>query len=295
MSAQNEAPVRLPGLRVLTVLRAERITPLMRRITLGGPELEGFGTGPNIKILVPPPGDPDPQWPVLGPDGRKVWPPAGRRPVMRTYTARRYDPDAGELDVDFVLHGDHGPASRWAAAARPGDVLGVAGPGGREIGRADRYLVAGDHTALPAIAKIVEGLPDDARGHVLVEVPGPDEAQDLKPPPGVELTWLFRRGAEAGTTTLLCDAVLDVPWPDGGESVFAWIAGESSAVRAIRTYVRDDRGLHRRGFLAIGYWKHGMTETAYHDEHDNDRDKDYYAAGKEELAERERASAAGTA
>lgn len=291
MSAQNEAPARLPGLRVLTVLRTAPVTPRMRRITLGGPELAGFGTGPNIKVLVPPPGDPDPQWPAAGPDGRTTWPPEHRRPAMRTYTVRRHDPAAGELDVDFVLHGDRGPASRWAGAARPGDVLGVVGPGGRTVLDADRYLVAGDHTALPAIGTIVAELPRHARGHVLVEVPDPGEIQDLAPPPGVELIWLFQDGAGPGTTTLLQDAVRALPRPDGGERAFVWAAGESASVRAIRSYARDDLGLNRRDLLAIGYWKHGMTETAYHDRHDNDRDQDYYRAGKEELAERERAAA----
>ncbi len=288
MSAQNQAPVRMPGLRVLTVLRTAQVTPRMRRITLGGDEIAGFGTGPNIKVLIPPPGDPDPQWPTVGPDGRKVWPPEDRRPAIRTYTARRYDEAAGELDVDFVLHGDHGVASRWAAQARPGDVLGIAGPGGRVHADADWYAVAGDHTALPAIGKIVEELPEHARGHVLVEIPDAGEIQDLKPPPGVELRWIMRDGAEAGTTTLLADAVRELPWPTDlpGDRIFAWVAGESSAVRAIRTHVRDERGLNRRRYLAIGYWKHGMNETSYHDEHDNDRDEDYYKAGQEEQAER---------
>ncbi|WP_019630455.1 siderophore-interacting protein [Actinomadura atramentaria] len=278
----DERP-RVPGLRVLSVLRAEQVTPGMRRIILGGPELAGFGDGPNVKLLFPPRGDEDPRWPVQGPDGRPVWPPAERRPTMRTYTVRRYDAAAGELHVDFVLHGDAGVASRWARDARPGDPLGVLGPGGRVLGRADRYVVAGDHSALPAIGAIVEGLPADARGHVLVEVPGPEEVQDLAPPPGVELTWLFRDGAAAGGP-VLADAVRALPWPDG--DVFVWIAGESSSVRAIRSYVRDERGLERRRYLAIGYWKRGLTETTYHDEHDNDRDEDYYAAGREEAAAR---------
>ncbi|MFC0041677.1 siderophore-interacting protein [Actinomadura rayongensis] len=272
---------RVPGLRVLTVLRAAALTPRMRRITLGGPEVAGFGTGPNVKLLFPPSGDPDPQWPTAGADGRPVWPPADRRPVMRTYTVRRHDPAAGEVDVDFVLHGDAGVASRWAAAARPGDVVGALGPGGRVLGPADHYVIAGDQTALPAIGAMIENLPAGARGQAVVEVPGPAEVQHLMPPPGVELTWLFGDGAGPGA---LAAAVRALPWPDG--DVFAWVAGESASVRAIRSYVRDERGLPRGRVLAIGYWKRGLTETAYHDAHDNDRDADYYAAGREEAAAR---------
>jgi len=87
--------------------------------------------------------------------------------------------------------------------------------------------------------------------------------------------WLHRNGAPAGRTRLLQDAILAMPWPDG-ERVFAWTGCESESVRSLRSYLRGGRGLGARQHLAIGYWRHGMDETSYHDAHNNDRDADYY-------------------
>jgi NADPH-dependent ferric siderophore reductase len=291
-AAPAERPGRYRGMRILRVLRTATITPRMRRITLGGEEFAGIAQGPNIKLLIPPPGLAEPEWPMPGPNGRAIWPAADKRPAVRTYSVRRFDAAAGELDVDFVLHGDEGPASWWAARAQPGNVLGIGGPGGRTVGDADWYLLAGDHTALPAIGAILEKLPAAARGHAMIEVPDAREEQHIRFDADIRVEWLHRNGAEAGRTTLLQDAVRRMPWPDGVR-MFVWAGCESSNVRAIRTYVRDERGLNRRQFLAIGYWQYGMDETGFHDAHNNDRDEDYFRALREEQEEANRIRAAG--
>jgi NADPH-dependent ferric siderophore reductase len=281
MSMTTQAPLqRYRNIRVLEVLRVEALTPHMRRIVLGGEEIAGFGTGPNIKLIIPRPGS-DPQWPMSGPDGKAIWPAEPHRPATRTYSVRRFDPTRGELTVDFVLHGDDGPASYWAARARPGDPIGVGGPGGRSIMAADFYLFAGDHTALPAISHLLEALPADAKGEAFIEIPGPEEEQALRGPAGVRVTWLHRNGQGPGRTTLLEDAVRALPWPEA--RVCAWIGCESAAVRRIRAYVRDTRGLDRRSVMAIGYWRLGMSETDYNTAFRNDRDADYFAAMEEEM------------
>lgn len=282
--ASATVTLRYRGIRVLEVIRARNVTPRMRRITLGGPEIEGFGSGPNLKVLIPPRGLQVPEWPLTGPDGRAIWPSDERRPTVRTYSMRRFDPNAGELDVDFVLHGDHGVASRWAAQAKAGDVVGIGGPGGRTVAPADFYLLAGDHTALPAISAILEKLPPDARGHALIEIPDALEEQSLTGPAGVGLTWLHQDTPEPDRLTLLEEAVRALAWPEN-KKIFAWIGCESRSMRAIRSYVRDERGLNRRSFLAIGYWRRGMSETAYHDAYNNDRDEDYYKTFADEMRE----------
>lgn len=273
---------RYRGIRVLEVIRARNITPRMRRVTLGGPEIEGFGTGPNVKLLIPPAHLQTPEWPLSGSDGRAIWPAADRRPTVRTYSLRRFDPAAGEIDIDFVLHGEHGVASRWAATARPGDVVGIGGPGGRTVSSAGFYLLAGDHTALPAISAILEKLPADARGHAFIQVPDAAEEQSLTRPAGVSLTWLHDAASMQPHTTPLEDAVRAMPW-SSDQTMFAWIGCESSTVRALKSFVRDERGLDRRNFLAVGYWRRGMTESAYHEAYNNDRDDDYYKALREDM------------
>ncbi|MCX2734021.1 siderophore-interacting protein [Saccharopolyspora sp. NFXS83] len=265
---------RRPPTRTLEVLRTAELSPSMRRITLGGDELVGFReqhSGPNVKVFVPQPGQHRPVLPVLNDEGRYVWPEPHERPTMRTYTVRRYDEQRGELDIDFVMHGDHGVAASWAREAEPGDYLGVLGPGGRTCREADWYLLVGDETAMPAIASIIEGLPLTARGQVFLEVAGSSDQQHIECPPNVRMTWLHRDGVPAGHSTLLSDAVRDLDIPDSHD-VSAWVSGESGIVRGIRRHLRQDRGFDARSVLAIGYWKAGMAETDYHDRYNHDRD-----------------------
>ncbi|MFI0464035.1 siderophore-interacting protein [Saccharopolyspora sp. 5N102] len=264
-----------PPARDLQVLRTAELSPSMRRITLGGAELSGFldeHTGPNIKVFVPQQGQQSPVLPVIDEDtGRYRWPEQHERPTMRTYTVRRYDEASGELDVDFVLHGEHGVASNWARRARPGDRIGVMGPGGKTCRPADWYLLAGDETALPAISAIVENLPPTARGQVFVEVGDSADQQHVETPLDMRWTWLPREGAVAGRSRRLIDAVQELEMPSDVD-VSAWVAGESGIVRGIRQHLRADRGMDAHSVLAIGYWKYGMAETEYHDKHNHDRD-----------------------
>ncbi len=266
---------RYNGIRVLRVLRSEMLTPKMKRVIVGGDEIEGFGKGPNIKLLFPPKHLAEPEWPVTGQDGRAVWPDEGRRPAVRTYSVSHYDQSAGELAIDFVLHGKDGPAANWARDAKRDDLVGVGGPGGRGLRESEWYLFAGDQSALPAIANMLAALPPDAKGTAFIEIPGPEEERTLLSPAAVEIIWLHRGALEAGRNSLLVDAVRSVTWP-AGETAFAWIAGESSSVRALRAYVRDDLKMDRRQFLAIGYWRLGLSETAYKQAFNNDRDEDYF-------------------
>ncbi|WP_433871717.1 siderophore-interacting protein [Saccharopolyspora sp. CA-218241] len=264
-----------PPARDLQVLRTAELSPSMRRITLGGDELSGFldeHTGPNIKVFVPQQGQQRPVLPTLDVEtGRYRWPEADQRPTMRTYTVRRYDEANGELDVDFVMHGEHGVASNWARRAQPGDHLGVMGPGGKSCRTAEWYLLLGDETALPAISAIVEQLPPTACGQVFVELGDSADQQHVECPPDLRWTWLHRGGAPAGRSEQLFDAVRSVDLPDGAD-VSAWVAGESGVVRGIRKHLRTDRGLDASSVLAIGYWKQGLAETEYHDKYNHDRD-----------------------
>ena len=166
--------------RKLEVLRVVDLTPRMRRITLGGPELAGFislGTDDHVKLLFPQNAEQAAalETMVLG-AGKDN----GPLPEMRDYTPRRYDLDKLELDIDFVLHGD-GPASTWAEQAKPGQFLHIGGPRGSMIvpDIFDSYLLIGDETALPAIARRLESLAANRRALVIVEVENGKEQQVL--------------------------------------------------------------------------------------------------------------------
>ena len=135
--------------------------------------------------------------------------PDEKRHPIRTYTARGVRQERREVDVDIVLHGDLGPASRWALGAAPGDDLVILGPNADATGphggvdfvppaHTDRLLIAGDETALPAIAGILERLPADARGEALIEMPLSGDRLALAAPAGVTVRWYGRDGRAHG-------------------------------------------------------------------------------------------------
>jgi NADPH-dependent ferric siderophore reductase len=248
--------------RLLRVRRIEQLSPKMRRVVLAGPALAGFpadSEGAHIKLLLPRPGQVEPVLPTLGPDG-PVWPPNDVRPIARTYTVATHDPRKGELGVDFVLHGDNGPASSWALRAREGDAIGVAGPGGprRFVPGAGCYLLFGDPSAMAALASVLAQLPQHAIGHAFIDIPDHAEIQPLRHPRGVQLHWLT-----PGSGKLL-DAARRLTWPT--VSVSVTLAGESSQVVAVRQHLLRERGLAPEALYAVPYWKDQHTEEAYHAE-----------------------------
>ncbi len=237
--------------RLLQVRRSERITPRMIRVTLAGAELAGFGgDGPDrrIKMFFPVPGQDRPAVPRAM-SGGPVWPAGEARPAIRTYTVRRFDPDAAELDVDFVLHEGHGPAAAWARDARPGSWVGVSEPGGRYVPdpAADFHVVIGDETALPAVATVLDALPAGVPALAFLEVADADEEQELP----ATVTWVHRGAGAPGVP--LAAAVRAAAFPAGRGQ--AWLSGESACVKDLRRHLLDDRGLDRRAVYATGYWR----------------------------------------
>jgi len=248
--ARPKSPIR----RVV-VEHVERVTPLLRRITLTGPELEGFGPprpASHIKLhLVPP---------------NSSWSPSDEtapRAPRRTYTPRFFDPVRRRLDVDFVLHG-HGLASDWAAQAAPGHSLFFSGPGGGyepPQGATSLILVA-DDTALPAAGMIIESLPAGIMPLVLAEVAGAGEQRPLSPTAPCETRWLLRDVSGKLAGDLLEASVRDLPAATA-EQAHWWIACEAAAMRRIRQHLLRDKGISPSRLHTRGYWKLG--ETAYPD------------------------------
>ncbi len=255
----------LPYFREMEVAAVRDVTPGMRRITLRGENLARFAEGGfHVRLLFCPQGAEKPCWPVTGEDGRPQWPEGPARPVARIYTIRRIDAEKGELDIDIVLHGGkgeaHGPGASFAVHAKPGDRVGMTGPGGGTLSAADRYLLAGDETALPAICRILRALPASAQATVLLEVADEGEEQPLRSEAQVDLRWLHRNGAAPGTTTLLPDAVREYcPRKSPDDRIFAWVGCEAASFRAIRQFLRADQKLSREEHLAVAYWRRGFA------------------------------------
>jgi NADPH-dependent ferric siderophore reductase len=247
----------VPGFCAVTVSRVTELTPHLVRVTLVGDDLANLATeGPaaQVKLLFPAPGEDSPTLPVAGPAGL-AWPAGRPLPVLRTYTPRRFDPVARELDIDFVLHDRGGTASSWARRARPGDRMVVAAGRGRyqPDPAADWHLVAGDETALPAIATIVAALPAGTGAMVFVEVAGPDERLALESPADLHMTWLYRDGAAPGEALELALRRADLPAGDGR----VFVAAEAGAVRRIRRHLLAERALGKEQLYTRGYWTAG--------------------------------------
>lgn len=294
---------------VAVVTAARRLSPHFARITFTCPDFEVFGTDrrdQRVKIVLP------------GADGRLCdigqydpeaidngewytrWRdlPDEERMPFRTYTVRRIDPDALELDIDFVLHHDAGPAGSWAESATAGDSILVVGPDARSEdsaqgidfhpGTAQRLLLAGDETAAPAICAILEGLGPGFVVDAFVEVPTIDDALPLGPG-ALPVTWLARderphgealieavEAWAAGSGAVLeraaaprpqeledIDLDVDLLWDspaDGEGEFYAWIAGESQTVKTLRRLLVQGHGVDRKRVAFMGYWRDGQVE-----------------------------------
>lgn len=246
-----------PGPRLLTVKKAWHLTPNMIRVVFAGPELEGFPEGReggNCKLMLPENGETKDSFA----DRLKNGPP----PVRRTYTVRAFDAATRELTIDFVAHGDEGPASRWASHAGAGDFLGFAGPSPSKVTQfdADWYLVAADPSAIPVAAAALEAMPRDAKGVALFEVTAAEDRQDIDIPEGIEVHWLIQPDPHVPSTAQE-DFIRAMVWPEG--RVQTCIAGESGVIKSLRGFLANEKHVPREDTYISGYWKIGLVE----DEH----------------------------
>lgn len=287
------------------VREVRRLSPHFVRVTFTGDDLDRFadnGFDQRIKLIPALPGSGIDHLPT-GPDWYAEWRalPAGRRNPIRTYTVRAVRPHLREVDIDMVLHGIDGPASRFANEAAPGSIAALLGPnadfagahGGSDFhppAHTDCLLLGGDETAVPAIASILAGLPADARGEALLEVPVTGDRQSLTAPAGVRVTWLPRNGAahgeklipavRAATRRMLgkeqvspgpvileeVDVDEDLLWevPEQVTDVsrfYAWLAGEAAVIKTLRRHLVGECGVDRSLVAFMGYWRLGRAEA----------------------------------
>ena len=290
--------------RLFTVdVRAvRRLSPSFIRVTFTGPDLDRFcdnGYDQRVKLVFPLPSSGFAELPT-GEGWYQRWrslPEATRNPV-RTYTARAVRSHLPEVDIDFAVHGDSGPASRWALRARRGDTLAILGPdagydgnhGGVEFRPPKHFgslLIAGDETAVPAIGAILERLPPDVYGEAFLEVPDRADVLRLPAPPGILVTWLVRDGGRHGSRLVPAvtaaaerlliarpttpaaplddvdvdtDILWEVPAAETPAPLYAWLAGEAGVIRTLRRRLVSDYGMDRRSVAFMGYWRLGRPD-----------------------------------
>ena len=245
------------GPRVLTVKAAWHLTPHMIRVTFAGPEIDSIRPGcegANCKLMMPEVGETRTEFETRLASGEKV--------TRRTYTVRHLRADVQEMDIDFVDHGDSGPASAWANRARSGDFIGFAGPGPVKVADydADYYLVAADSSAIPVAAATLEAMPRDAKGIAIFEVPSEADRQEIDAPKGIDMRWLIH-AVPTQSSRAQEDLIRSLNWPSG--KVQTCIAGESGVIKSLRGYLRTEKQIPKENLYISGYWKIGLIE----DEH----------------------------
>lgn len=252
------------------VARKERISADMVRIVLDGDGLAGFANPERwadtyVNLLFVPPGAPY-AVPFEPDDVRGL--DRALRPIPRRYTVRRWDGDARELSLDFVVHGDEGVAGRWARDVQLGELLQFRGPGGayRPHPDASHHLLVGDESALPAIAAALEQIPRRVRVTVVALVDRRAGQVPLETPGDLELHWLYRRELEAGPALVadaLVAAVAALDLPAGSDGVHAFVHGEAEETRAVRRHLLGERLLARDMLSVSPYWRRSYSDEAW--------------------------------
>lgn len=249
------------------------VSPSLTRITFGGAELAGMtggGLDQRIKLLFPRRGQARPCLPDDR-DYRSVRAlNEAVRPILRTYTLRAHRCEHDEFDVDFVLHGTNGPGSAFACRARPGDEIAVAAPSvdyphptplpGVEYDLArvhEETLIIGDETALPAIGGIVEALPGGTRALVYADVPDLADVPRFATRADVQARWFVHHGRTRTRGRNLLKALRSARV--NRDRCYAWVAGESGMVRAVRRLLLQELGFSLQHSTFMGYWKQGQT------------------------------------
>jgi NADPH-dependent ferric siderophore reductase len=229
---------RLP----LVVAESMLLTPHMLRLRLTAPQLASFGYVPGQDVML-----------MVGVEGN--------RPVRRRYTIRALDTPSRTITLDVVLHGD-GPGERWVRAAQPGDRIEGIGPRGKitTAQHADWHLFVGDSSALPAIFRMTESLPGGTPAQVLIEIPGPEDEQELHASAAARVTWLHRDGGPAGQPGALAAAAASVPLPSGRGH--AYLLGEARVVARLRE-VLAARGLEPGQVSPKAYWGRGRANASH--------------------------------
>ncbi|MEU6644549.1 siderophore-interacting protein [Saccharomonospora sp. NPDC046836] len=258
---------KIGGLYTAEVLRTDRVTPHMVRVTFTGEDLKRLpvrGYDQWFRLFLPRRnGQTDfaavPERFGMAGYLKYLTAKSGTRPPFRNYTVRELRPDLGELDVDFVAHGDQGIAGPWARRAQAGERVALIdqGRGFDPIDDAGFVLLAGDESALPAIAGILRSLPRSTAGLAIIEIPTADDMQSVEAPCGVEVRWLARTDPHERPGILALEAVHAYS-PAQPASLQAYLAGEQRCVAESRRHLVT-AGVPKSRIAFTGYWKVGRA------------------------------------
>jgi len=241
------------------------ISPNLKRITFTCKDIANFPSfcpGAHIKVFFPLPHQTIPQLPTQSSKGN-TWADKSEKPLIRTYSVRKIRTQLEEIDIEFVLHGDTSPASRFAEQVKVGDVLGLSRPSGPDpmVPETDFFSLTGDLTALPAIAAMLEAMPSNQKGQVRVAVLEKEDCIPLIKPEGIQVKYYIRDNA-----SLIRDVLEHSATQVGAiqNKVHYWIAGEEGLVVPIRQFLLKEMKIMKMNMYAIPYWREDLKEEDYH-------------------------------
>ncbi|MDB6177192.1 siderophore-interacting protein [Paracoccus sp. Z330] len=195
----------------------------------------------HFRLVLQPPGTLAPLWPTLDQDGRTIWPQGADALHRPAYTVRMIDAAAGWMDTDIFIH-DGGRICGFAQHAKPGDTVGLNGPGGGGVAHGRRLLIGGDETAYPALARTIEAAPDSTRGNCYLF--GNSSDYPLPEHPGIKV-----HVAPHGEVELA--ARLRV---EGTDADAIWLATEKSRLAHLKSTILDDLGFAKDRTHLAAYW-----------------------------------------
>ncbi|MGW8566024.1 siderophore-interacting protein [Isoptericola sp. NPDC055881] len=224
--------------------------------------LRAPGPEDHVKVFLPDPATGALHAPTLAADGG-LQRPAGVVSISRDLTVRatRTVDGVAEVDVDWVLHGDEGPASAWAARATPGDEVVLAGPRG-SAGVPEgiaRLTLVGDETGLPALARWAAAVEPGVPVTAIVEIGDDvDEAHVEDELDGAAVEILYRTDGPGQ----LVEAVRSLG-ALGPDELFVGL-GEAGDLVPVRRHLRRELGLPAEQVLVSGYWRRGVVNLDHH-------------------------------
>lgn len=241
------APGRPKNLREMKVVRTRPLSDWLLRMTLSGEDLAPFTErGLHVRLMIPQdPARADILWPTIEPSGAVRFPTGENELVIRVYTIRRIHPERGEVEIDIVRHAG-GTFSDWSETAKPGDRVGMIGPGGSFFPTGGWLSIGGDDTAVPAILRILEARTGTDGGHAVIGLRSNQAPLAVSLPRGFSLDWVpldeLPVALKAVTRTR-------------GTDQYGWFAGEAEQAKEMREYFKTTLGLAPDRRHSAVYWR----------------------------------------
>ena len=247
--------IKETDLSVFTVSKTEKISPSIQRVFFWCEDLNRFDTESfHVRLILPRKTDSAASW--LQTIHTKTFRIEKNKFEQRVYTIRGVNKQTKEFYIDFVTHlsSRYCPGSDWAISCKPNFKVGLIGPNGTDFQKADYYILLGDETALPCIARQLEHMHLKSSGEVYIEVNQKEDIQDLKYPKGVSINWIFRNNKPAQESNLLLEVLDDIQPKNDINEVYFWFAGEKSIRKKIQSHIKKPSFDHVTKKLYT-YWK----------------------------------------